>query len=348
MKRLSFFIFLIFFGNELFGQSVKRVGTEVGYGFIIPHSPELKPFANNRPFGINTHVQWMGLAEKNWKACKCFHYLGLMLSYHNFNDRQVLGSATSLSATFEPIIWKKSNWTLSVLSGMGISYLNRVFDEVENPDNVFISSTLSFLLFLSPKFEYRISPQFGATSSFVYNHISNGGRSQPNKGINYPIVNFGVNYYLHTFDYPLFERQETVKNPFFYTEVGYTNRKVEGEERRAPSISLVLGVVKPFTPINGLGAGIELNKDFSLPVENNRLEALMPAPFVAHHFIFGRFDFSQRIGIYTQKPIGYVDNLFYQRYVIKYKFYEEFSMGISLKAHGHVAENIDFRIGWAF
>jgi len=348
IMRFFSVIFFFFLSHLTYAQFNSRLNLETSYGFIIPHSNSLKPFAENRPYGISLHYQMMGLSEKKWSACNCFHYLGIQLSHYNFADREVLGTASSLSGTFEPIIWKNSSWTFSVLSGMGFTYLNRVFDEDNNPDNVFFSSNLSFLLFLTPRLEYMIQENFGVNLLFSYNHISNGGQKQPNKGINFPMVGIGMSYYLNKSKLPVYSAGRISNELFFFIEGGFTTRKTLGQEGRSPSLSLVFGAVKPVSAINGIGAGLELNKDYSLTVENTRLEALMPSPYIAHHFLFGRFDFSQRMAVYTQKPFGYVDHLFFQRYLLKYKIHQNLSLGISLKAHGHVAENLDFRMSWEF
>ncbi|EKB50465.1 acyloxyacyl hydrolase [Cecembia lonarensis] len=346
--RFYLIIFLLLFSHLTHAQFNSRLNLESSYGFIIPHSPELRPFAQNNPYGFNLNFQMMGLSEKKWSACNCFHYLGLQLSHYNFSNREILGTASSLSGTFEPSIWRHPKWTFSVLTGMGVTYLDRVFNEKNNPDNVFFSSNLSFLLFLTPRLAYTLNEQIEASISLSYNHISNGGQRQPNKGINFPMLGFGISYYLKKDRLPQYFRLDLDKELSFFLEGGLTTRRSVEQEARRPTFSLVLGAVKPLSAINGIGGGIELNKDYSLSVNNSRLEALMPSPYIAHHFLFGRFDFSQRIGVYTQKPIGYVDNLFYQRYILKYRYFKNLSLGISLKAHGHVAENIDLRLGWAF
>ncbi len=348
-KMRSFLIlFLIIPINSAYSQINSRLSLEPSYGFIIPHSPELKSFSQNRPYGLTLQYQMMALSEKRWSACNCFHYLGVKLTHFNFSDKQVLGTASSLSGTFEPILWKNSRWTFSLLSGMGLTYLDKVFEEDNNPENIFFSSNLSFLLFLTPKLEYSVQNKVGFNLSFSYNHISNGGQRQPNKGINFPMVGLGMSYYLNNSDLPVYLPSKVSQDFIFFLEGGITTRKSEGQEGRSPSFSLLLGAIKPISAANGIGAGLELNMDYALSVENTRFEALMPAPYMAHHFLFGKFDFSQRMAMYTQKPVGYVENLFYQRYILKYRFYQNLSLGFSLKAHGYVAENLDFRIGWTF
>jgi hypothetical protein len=346
MKKLLFLLSFSMLHFILVAQNLNRMGLEGGYGFIIPHSQELKPISQSNPFGLSLHYQKLNNSYKNWQTCNCFHYLGIQLSYHNFGNPDVIGSATSLSGTFEPIIWRENKWAFSVLTGLGLSYLNRIYDEVSNPENVFFSAPISFLIFLSPKMEYLFSENWAVNVFFTYNHISNGGQSQPNKGINYPMGGLGLVYFIQKESFPNYEKEETSKKFVYYLESGFSTR--EGEEGRQPNFSLVFAGFKPLTNINGMGGGLELNKDYSLEVNKSRLEALMPAPFISHHFLFGKIDFSQRMAMYTHKPAGYIENNFYQRYVLSYKVLDQFLIGIGLKAHGHIAEHMDLRLGWEF
>lgn len=348
MKKQFFYIFFFLLASIASGQQVKRLGLEGNYGFIIPHSPELRPTAGSNPFGISLHYQLLKQNRENWEACNCFHYLGIQASYHNFGNPEVLGSAYHLSGTFEPILWKNGSFFLSLLTGMGFSYLDKVYDPVQNPENLFFSSPLSFLLFVSPKFEYWLGDEWGINLSFTYNHISNGGQSQPNKGINYPMMGLGINRYFESPSFPNYEKSITSNTFQWYVETAYTNRESAWSEGRKPVLNILGGFYNNLTSINAFGGGLELTKDYSLEVENSRLEALMPAPFIAHHFLFGRFDFNQRMAVYLQKPTGYHDFVFYQRYSLMYRMIDDFSLGISLKAHGHVAENLDLRLSYRF
>ncbi|MCU0402555.1 MAG: acyloxyacyl hydrolase, partial [Algoriphagus sp.] len=87
----------------------------------------------------------------------------------------------------------------------------------------------------------------------------------------------------------------------------------------------------------------------SIPVQESRSESLIPGIYLENHFLFGRFDFSQRLGKYLHKPEGYRESeAFYQRYQLSYRVGKHLSLGAGLKAHGHVAEYLDLRMGWRF
>lgn len=345
MKRLIISLVFLFSLPDTYGQGIQRLSLEGQYGFIIPHSPELKPLSDSNPYGISLQYQALKTSKANWDACACFHYLGIQLSYHNFANRSVLGSAASLAGTFEPILWQNQRLRVSFLTGIGVSYLSEFYDAIANPDNVFFSTPISFLGFVSPKLEYRFSDTWSAQLSFAYNHISNGGQRQPNKGMNFPMIGLGINTYLANPELPRYEKAPIPKNWYGYIDAGFATSEMTGTSARQPVIGLAAGAYRSVSRINALGGGLDIVADFTLPDPNNQV---MTAPYIANHFLFGKFDFSQRLAVYLHKPDNYQEAAVYQRYLLMYRAFRDVSLGLSMKAHGHVAEHMDVRVGWRF
>lgn len=349
MRLKTLLCLFIWFGSqEAYGQTIQRLGGAVGYGAIIAHASELRPISNSDPRGITGSLQFMDVGRTSWEACNCFYYLGADINYENFNNREILGNAFSLTGTFEPVLWRSGPWAFSLKSGIGISYLDKVYDPVTNPDNIFFSNPLSFKIFLAPSLEYRFSPEWSGQLYFTYNHISNGGQRQPNKGMNYPMAGIGVYHYLRQEVLPDHSKSTFSRDWNFYMEAGYTSKQASWSDQRKPAFTLTGGTSRSVSAINALGGGMEISQDRSLQVEDSRWERILPAPFIAHHFLFGRIDFSQRFAAYTFKPAAYNDHSFYQRYVLKYRVWDNWELGAGLKAHGHVAENIEIRVGRKF
>ena len=65
---------------------------------------------------------------------------------------------------------------------------------------------------------------------------------------------------------------------------------------------------------------------------------------LGHEFLLGKFLFSQQFGVYLNNPNPRHSD-FYQRYGLVYRINKFFNAGINLKAHGHVANFLDFRLG---
>ena len=349
--KKAVFIFLILSFLTVIAEaqvSSHKIGLESQYGWIIAHNPELQDLASSRPISLNLSSQWMRTTRKNWEACNCFHYLGLNLSVVDFQNPEELGQAWNLSGNFEPYLFRTDRWSASLSTGMGLSYLNRIYDPIENPSNTFFSAPISFLLFIAPKLSFELSQYWELQASFSYNHISNGGHSQPNRGMNYPMLGLGVVHYTRKADLPSYEKSPLSNKWSIYADLGFNTRDSDNGNRQ-PNFTLAGGTYRKFTGIIGLGGGIEIAKDFSLPIQESRIEAVIPGIFLENHFLFGKFDFSQRMVKYMSKPMGYQeDREFYQRYTLNYMMGKNIRIGAGLKAHGHVAEFMDFRVGWVF
>ncbi|MFC4871877.1 acyloxyacyl hydrolase [Negadavirga shengliensis] len=340
-------LLILYLGTHATAQKVSRWTGELQKGIIVAHATDLIPVADSQPFGFRAGFDVLQKSRDAWHACHCHHFLGIDFSYHNFNNREILGSALSLSGAFEPVIWHNKNWLLSVRSGMGISYITRVYDEEFNPDNNFFSSPISFLLFISPKISYKLSERWMSSLTLHYNHISNGGQRQPNRGMNFPTLGIGISYLVRDLDLPDHEAEKASKKVAWHADFFGTMRDDPVNPGRKPSFGVSAGSIYRIGRVNGLGAGAEINWDLAANEISGSGNAAILGTYFSHHFLFGRFDFSQRMTWYIQKPVGYQpDRTFFQRYILSYEIFKGVRVGVGLKTHGHVAENIDFRIGW--
>lgn len=343
-------IFLLFLTQSSGAQqAITRLGAEMQYGFIMPHAADLIPISQSNPYGIRFSYDRMRVDKKSWDACNCFHYLGVQLSHYQFGNPSVLGHGTTLSTSFEPLLFRSDRWQISLATGLGMSYLNRVYDEVSNPENTFFSAPLSFLLFVSPRVQFTLNDRWAGSMTLHYNHISNGGQRQPNRGMNFPTLGVGMHYFLQGPDYPEHQADEVPERWRPYIEVTGTMKNNPSSNSRSPAAGISLGAYRQIGSINAFGGGWEATWDRSLYPETERNDLLNQGLYIAHHFLFGRFDFNQRMGVYVQKPKNYQpDKSFYQRYTLLYRFSDHLQGGASMKVHGHVAENIEFRIGYLF
>jgi len=346
--RWLIFISFFFQLSDGLAQQVNSWSLEVQRGFIIPHSEELIPIAQSNPNGLQLSFDRLFLGRDAWSACNCFHYIGMNFSYHDFRNPGILGQAITLSGSFEPVILGKERWQMSIKTAMGISYLTKVYNEVNNPKNTFFSSPVSFMMSVSPKIRYRVSEKLSTHLSFNYNHISNGGQKQPNRGMNFPMLGLGFSYAAEDFSFPTYEPDELIKKTSFLLDLNATLRDNPTGNGRVGSFGVSADISYPIAYLNAIGGGLEANWDMAVKKQFDG-NAFIPGVFIAHHLVFGKFDFTQRMALYLHKPDGYQsDKSFYQRYIINYQLPGNLKVGIGMKIHGHVAENIEMRLGYAF
>ncbi|WP_375582495.1 acyloxyacyl hydrolase [Cyclobacterium xiamenense] len=330
------------------GQRHTKFGLEGQTSWIIPHSAELVPISRSNPQGVRFSYEKLSLEKTSWDNCSCFYLWGGELGYTNFNNPAVLGDAVFFSGFFEPFLWYRGNWQFRLKATLGTTYLTKVYDANSNPENTFFSSPLSFLLAIEPTLSYQFSDRYEVLVSAHYNHISNGGQKQPNRGMNFPGMGLGIGYWLQRPVFPLYEKPPLEHRLSFLLESFGTFRDNPSGSGRVPALGVSLALIQTLTRVNELGLGTEFSWDRSLSSRGEG-QGFVPAAFISHHLVFGRVDFSQRMSLYLSSPdrTGRRHRWF-QRYALSYRFPPGLVFGVDLKAHGHVAENIGMRLGWFF
>ena len=111
------------------GNSTFIVETMGHYGFIIPHSEELKYVSQSQPWGVQIGASKLFNSTTSWNNCNCYSKIGISFDYFNFNNPEVLGSASNLILFAEPLLGYRKRLFMSLRGGMGITYLSKVYDE---------------------------------------------------------------------------------------------------------------------------------------------------------------------------------------------------------------------------
>jgi len=332
------------------------VGAKFHGGFIIPHSKEIIDVSGTRPVGIQVDVGRVNRSVKAWNKCNCYSQVGLSFVYFNYQNPQVLGSSYNLVAYMEPLLTYRPRLNARFRAGAGLTYITDVYNADSNPTNLFFSSTLSGFLMVGFSAHYKVSNHTNASVGIHYNHISNGGLQQPNKGMNFPTLNLGVEYMLN----PETIRPQTFKavvDKQVHPLVGaFGNLRTVQSSDAGPTVNLWQlgiygGILRKFTTTNAWLVTAEVSHDASIE-EKGRREGEEVSPWLVsilagHQFCFGRFGFSQQIGHYTYRDYAFRTN-FFQRYVISYLVAKRVSFGVSLKAHRAEAEQMDVRAAYVF
>jgi hypothetical protein len=207
-------------------------------------------------------------------------------------------------------------------------------------------------------FWIRMTDQLWINPSAKYQHTSNGGIKEPNKGINWPTAGLSVNY--------------TPKPQPFYTGKRVTEKywklipprvdvgvfgigrrfiDTAGNSKRYPLVGLQVHGSKQVGRISALTAGIEISNDKALSLKMKRdslnASATRAGLLGGHEFLLGRFLFSQRLGIYifNQSPGS---ELLFHDWGLHYKINKNLGAGFNLKAHKQVAEHVNVRLIYSF
>jgi len=340
------------------GQSIPVVGLKADYGFVILHSQDIRPIGQSYPRGLSLELSWHAKSQKAYNSCLCFPRLGLSTTFWDFDNPKVLGQGLTSLFFVEPFFGLQRRLSFSFRAGIGLVYANRPYDAIHNPDNLSYSTRISFALLVGANINYRISPHLMLRLAGNYNHISNGGMNEPNKGINYPTLSLGLDYYLQQeiafSPYPQKDwKNETVKQSQISVQAFASAKQLSGsdEKTRYAVYGLLAVYWYRVSRINALSAGVEIMSDYSHREEIQRAglqnDHRKAGLLLGNVFLLGNFNFSQQFGIYLYDPY-HRDATVYQRYGLDWKFAKTYMAGIGLKAHGHVADFLEFRLGMLF
>jgi hypothetical protein len=215
------------------------------------------------------------------------------------------------------------------------------------------SYSVSGYLQVGLSYTYQLSKKWLAHGGINYQHISNGGLKEPNKGINWPTASIGLSYSKHPYVLPYYrnrvKRFEKAK-PYLEAALLFTAKEgiQEGDRHgRTALAGLLLQGGKQVGLTNALVVGIESYYDNALyqKLKSDSVEgSAWRVGFLAgHDFLLGRFFFSQQLGVYLFHRSPYYDRV-YHRWALRYKLNEKWRVGFALKAHRHVADFIDLRL----
>jgi hypothetical protein len=332
----------------------KTIGLHLHHGFVLIHSRNLVPVRHSNPTGLELNFAWHQTSDKAWVSCHCYPKIGFAATYWHFDQPEILGHSLTGLFYIEPVFgaWRKLHF--SVRAGFGLSYQNKPYDEVTNPLNLSYSTKLAFPLQLGSAVYFRLKPRWLLDATLVYNHISNGGIRTPNAGINWPTAAVGLHHYWHT--------------PALYNRAKKDWRTEHPPKTRLDA-TLFLAFKEPSSKLYLFSPGIEWKASRQVTrmsaltlggewLYNNgaRVEIAQAGRTenphqigvaIGHEFLLGKFLFGQQFGAYVYKPYRVRDDV-YQRYSLLYRISNNVSAGISLRAHKHVAEFVDVRLGYSF
>ncbi|MFN0214122.1 MAG: acyloxyacyl hydrolase [Saprospiraceae bacterium] len=357
-----FFVLFIAFPMFSWAQSEGpprplQIGVKGHSGFIIPHSRELIDVSKSNPYGFELNAHWLLASEKEVRETGLIAKRGVAAYYFNFDNPSVLGHCIALVPYVEPLVRPWGRLYGSCQLGLGAAYLSKVYHETRNPSNLFFSLPISFWAMLNADIYFKVNKKWQVSAGFNYNHISNGGMKSPNKGMNFPTAHLGFQYSVQSV-----EMKKPVKNNDWKSKPrNFCYLLAAGSVKNTPVSpafpNIEPGILYGFQAmigrrvgrLSGLSAGVEWIYDgydrILLDRISDKTSTWKGGLLIGHELLVGRVRFTTHLGPYLYNPSRITDAV-YQRYGLFYRFGQHFLVGSTLKAHRHVADVFDLRLGW--
>lgn len=341
-------------------DSVERqLGTRLYGGFIIPHAPDLKGISQTRPMGVELTYSWTAYSWVAYERCNCFARVGAYINNVAFGNPAELGRTYGVGGYFEPLIgfWQPQYFSLRATAGL--AYLTRVYNAHTNPRNTFFGAPLSGLLALSASAHHRITDRLHLSATVSYNHISNGGTRQPNRGMNFPTAGLGITYLANPAAFP-----DARQWPKPALNRRFTARlMVFGSVRTLPPFGLfperaawLWGLTATagyrLSRFHAVTGGLEFLDDTyvrgQLRRENITTNHRQLGLLGGYELWLGRYVFTTHMGWNVYQPTVLLGSRAFQRYQLLYTFRKHWLLGVGLKARLNVAEGFEARMGLQF
>lgn len=337
-------------------KNYRKIGLRSYGGRIIAHSKDVENTSGSRPISVEIEFSKRKKSEETWHLCNCYPTAGWIAGYTHFNNN-ILGDGAHLGYFVQYHLWQTSRFGPAIRGQAGISYNNRPYHPTKNPNNNSYALPINAFLQLSGVVEWVINKNWAADVNASFNHISNGGLKEPNKGINWATLGASVYFVPNFSDFYSPKKYEVKKinaqNYFFRSEMyasGYTRTFMQSREFYPITGLEFLGGYYP-NNLHSFIAGVELNYNFSrqqlIAIENLNKTAFRIGLSAGHEFVMGRFRFSQKLGFYALDELN-LHNFLYHKWGLMYINKKGWLAGFELKAHRHIAEYAVLKTGWHF
>jgi len=325
------------------------------YGFIFAHSQDVENTANSFPRGITATLNWQRTDKQILDQYNCFPRHSLLVGFYDF-DNAVLGRGLNLAYSLEPHFMMTQRLSFYPKVSIGAAFLSNPNDPIKNPTNNSYSLPVSAYLALGVGLRWQFSPTWAMNVNAEYQHVSNGGLREPNKGINWPTMGLGVEFSPKNLALKKYVRTRENNESFKQRRMDIVLLAVvkggdfSGERRYYPISGANFTASWQVSRLHAWTVGTEFYHDQfmqeRLASTGNTVNGYRGGFLAGHEFLLGKFIFSQQLGIYW---LGQNNNdLVYHRWGLNYYLLPNWAVGVNLRAHKQVADFTDVRVTYSF
>ncbi len=326
------------------------------YGFLIVHRPVLEILQKHHIYGLELSYLRPASGKKSFHERFLFPDVGWNIAWFNLGNPEKLGSGVAVYPFVNFPLHLKKDWRLHFRYGIGLGYIEKVFEAKENPKNAAIGTHLNGVM----HFDFHIEKAFSSKTILELGagitHYSNGSTNIPNLGINIATANLGFIHYFGTPQAILRQQGDpTAQNGEFQVSVAGAFKKIYpplGETFYAGTFSL--SYYHPIHSKSSWGIGTDLFYDNSLVERLERentpdvtnADNFRPGIYGAYEVRLDKVGLLFNLGVYPYtKWKG--DGNFYDRICVRYYINKMF-LFMNLKTHFAKADFIEWGLGFRF
>ena len=310
--------------------------------------------------------------SKFWEQNYKYPEYGVGMSILDFYNPEEIGMPIAFFGYFSAPFISRERFKFSYEAGLGIAFNWKNY----SPSNVYnraIGAKQTAYIDLGLKTEFRLTDRLYFDMGFSLSHFSNGRLKAPNLGLNTIAPKFSLHYKVSPQKTKYIVRENPDfkdKNEIYVTAfTGLKNiiydslnvklsEKYEGETFSVSGISALYS--RQISNKSKIGIGFDIAYDGSHltqtaidegknEVENGLfVDNIHISLFPSYELIVHKVSVIIQPGFYLyRKNIKNQSPVFYQRIGLKYNFYNDFFLGLNLRAYQyHISDYIEWNIGY--
>ncbi len=327
-------------------------------GLLFAHRPTMSHLIKKRNTALEVEFSQQDNSKTAWSSLYRFPSRGFSVIYHDFGNREVLGTSVALFRfTKFPLIQSNKWGFLDFRLGNGVAYITKKYNAFNNIKNIAIGSHINGFVNFSLAYTKRFN-RFYVGAGFDFSHFSNASLKMPNQGLNTLTASLTAGFEL---------RQREVFNPNEFVDTLKNVRPknkwhfhfITGLKQNIPSFaeSRTFGLAA----IQGLYI-VRVNRkwdaEFGVDVmynEANRwLNNVQPSPIFENIQAGGYVGMALTIyatqiyfgigayGLNINNPGGWI----YDRIGARWLVNDRFDLMLGIKAHFGIADYLEWGIGY--
>ncbi|MFT6747562.1 MAG: hypothetical protein ACJAZ2_001915 [Glaciecola sp.] len=292
-----------------------------------------------------------------WERAYNYPAYGLSLYYSNLGNNELLGKEFAAVYFMKLYILSRSKFKIFNISGIGGSYVSKIFNLNDNYLNVVVGSHLNFHFNMRFGASYELTDKLGVNTGISFDHNSNANMASPNVGVNTLTAYGGLSYKLGTHQ----ELNDTIQDKHISKNIYYAFASVGGKHTQSLSStyyltsSLSFEAKRALTRAFHLGIGTDLFYDSAVHSElqkDNRdfksSDNFQSGLHLSTTIVYNIFSLSLHQGVYLGLKEQVGKNTLYNKGVMQFKIHKNMSARIIMKSHLHILDYPEVGFGFQF
>jgi hypothetical protein len=329
---------------------------KIHYSFIIPHHPEIWALTDGYFPIVEASVLLQTDGRRDCQYQRHYPQIGITWLYSDFGCSEPLGVMHAVVPNIRLPLLRRDKIRITFGVGVGVAYLTKKFDRIENYQNLTIGSHFNAAVNFQLKTTLRLNSQLSASAGISMMHVSNGTIKTPNYGLNMPALFAGLEYKItrRPIVYVQPEQIKKLKGKV-NVRVGAAMAIKENNNVWDQQFRVYIGRVSVggyYNNTNRLLLDVDAVYDESTkqimeaegaPVENYE-DVVKGGISLGHEWTFDRLSLMANLGYYIYNT-EYTDELVYNKLGVAFRFTRFTYASVTLQAHWAKAEFLSFGLG---